>query len=163
MIEEQAKVLEVDGDFAVVETQRKSACGHCNAASACGTSLLDKLFGERATRLRVLLNGHEVAEGEQVIVGMHESVMLQVAFIVYGLPLLGMFVFALAGLGLQQLFNLSEWPVVMMAVVGLAAGFGIVRIYSLTRARDVRQQAVVVGKPVVSPLNVFVRSSVDES
>jgi positive regulator of sigma E activity len=74
-----------------------------------------------------------------------------------------MFVFALAGLGLQQLFNLSEWPVVMMAVVGLAAGFGIVRIYSLTRARDVRQQAVVVGKPVVSPLNVFIRSSVDES
>lgn len=163
MIEEQARVVEVDGDFAVVETQRKSACGHCNAASACGTSLLDKLFAGRASRLRVLRDGHEVSAGEQVIVGLQESAMLQVSFIVYGVPLLCMFLFSLGGLWLQQLFNLPEWPVVVMAVTGLLAGFGVVRMYARTRARDIRQQAVVVGKPVVSEFNVFVRPSVDEN
>jgi sigma-E factor negative regulatory protein RseC len=162
MIEEQAKVIEVDGDFAVVETERKSACGHCSAASACGTSLLEKLFAGRTTRLRVLRAGHELSAGEQVIVGLQESAMLQVSFIVYGLPLLCMILFSLAGLAIQQLLGVSEWPVVVMAIAGLATGFGLVRFYSLTRARDARQQAVVIGKPVVSTINVVAQPSIDD-
>ena len=155
MIEEQAKVIEVDDDFVIVETQRKSACGQCSAASACGTSLLDKLFAGRTSRLRVLRNGHEVAAGEQVVVGLHESAMLQVSFIVYGLPLLCMIISALAGLALQEIFSLSEWPVILLAATGLFAGFGLVRIYSIARARDPRQQAMVLGKPVIPAINMF--------
>lgn len=159
MIEEQAKVIEVDGDFAVVETQRKSACGHCNAASACGTSLLDKMFAGRVSRLRVLRNGHEVSAGEQVIVGLQESALLQVSFVVYGLPLLSMFLFAMLGVVAQRFYNFPEWPVIVLAVLGLLAGFAIVRSYALSRARDIRQQAVVVGKPVISSLNIHVNHS----
>ncbi|MDH5378366.1 MAG: SoxR reducing system RseC family protein, partial [Gammaproteobacteria bacterium] len=51
MTEEQALVVEVNGDYAIIETMRKSTCGSCGVNQACGTSLLAKVIGNKRARV----------------------------------------------------------------------------------------------------------------
>lgn len=151
MIEEQAVVVAVEGDFAVVEAERKTACGHCSASSACGTSMLDKFFSGRASRMRVSRGGLELVQGQTVVVGIDESGMLRAAFVVYMLPILSMFLFVLIGGTIMDGKEYSELLVVFMAITGLVAGFMAVRLYSGAAVRQRLFQAVILRQQPVSP------------
>ncbi|MCP3850276.1 MAG: SoxR reducing system RseC family protein [Gammaproteobacteria bacterium] len=98
MIEEQAIVLKVEGDYVWVQTQRQSSCGQCSVKSGCGTSLLSQILGNKATHVRCH-NQHSqhLVQGERVLVGLHESALLSGSLLVYFVPLLAMIVFAGGG------------------------------------------------------------------
>ncbi|MCB1734573.1 MAG: SoxR reducing system RseC family protein [Gammaproteobacteria bacterium] len=125
MIEETARVVRVGDGHAWVETQRRSSCGSCASKSGCGTSALGEWFGRRTVGLQVD-NTIGAKVGEQVVIGVPETLLVSGAAWIYGLPLLTL----LAGAGL------SAWWVgdvhndavtALGGIVGLVFGFVLAR------------------------------------
>ncbi len=145
MIEEQATVSLVDGEFAEVETERASACGSCSAKGACGTSLLSKVFGSKHSHVRVL-NPVGAQAGDRVIVGLDESALLKGSFLFYIVPLLFMFVLAMAGQWLaQHYFFLAAEPFsIAGGLLGLLAGLVWLRARSVHHNKN--YQAVILRR-----------------
>ena len=72
MIEEQGEVVEVQGEFAWIESERTTTCGSCAVRKGCGTSAIAKVLGQRRVRLRVL-NRIDARVGDRVVIGIAES------------------------------------------------------------------------------------------
>lgn len=102
MLEETGQVVAIEGRYAVIETQRRSACGQCHVGDDCGTSVLAGLFSKRRNRVR-LKNHLNLSVGDVAVIGINESVLLSTAVLAYMLPLVLMILLAmfasLAGLG----------------------------------------------------------------
>lgn len=145
MIEESGRVVAVDGAFAWIETRRKTACGSCSAKAGCGTSVLDKVFGQRMNRIRAL-NQVEARVGDEVIIGLSESALVRGSFAVYATPLVGLF----AGAGLATAWSGAdgEGLAILGGVLGLAAGFLVVRRFSRRIQTDRNYQPVVLRQSI---------------
>lgn len=127
MIEEQARVVRLDGDLAEILIQKQSACGSCTAKSGCGTSLLANWFPQR--RLTLRLNNHINAQaGDMVVLGLDEATLQRSSLMLYALPLAGLLLAAIAGewafgfLGLPK-----ELGAVLSGLLGLIAALLYVR------------------------------------
>ena len=121
MLEETGRVTAVDGELAWVETQAKSACGHCNVSNSCGTSVLAKWFSPSKNQVRVL-NHLNLQPGVTAVVGVPDDVFIKAAFITYMLPLLAMISFAVAG----SLSGMNNTFVVISSLMGLMTGLWFV-------------------------------------
>ncbi|MEA3302810.1 MAG: SoxR reducing system RseC family protein [Pseudomonadota bacterium] len=122
MIEERAIVIETDNGAMLIEVQPQSACGSCDAKSACGTSLLSSLFKHRATRMRVD-NSVNARAGDHVVVGIDESEMVSGSVRLYLWPLLGLIGGAIAA---QSLINPSEPSAIIGGLSGMALALWLV-------------------------------------
>lgn len=121
MIERQVTVFAVQGDQVWVEAQRTSACSHCGASNACGTSVLSRWMQNKN---RILLhNTLDWREGEQVIVGMDENELIKAAMRVYLLPIVAMLITALT----SSYYTDSQGLIALSGLGGLLAGFFIMR------------------------------------
>jgi len=96
MIEEQATVIALEGNDALLQTQRQSACQSCSVKKGCGTSVLAKVVGQRSSQIRVV-NTLDAQLGDTVLLGVHENALVQGSLLIYAVPLFSMFVFAIAG------------------------------------------------------------------
>ena len=123
MIEEQASVVALEGDFAWVEAARATTCGQCSARGGCGTSMLAGVLGRRRARLKAL-NRAGARPGDQVVIGLPEGELMQGTLALYLLPLAGLFAGGLAGETLAALPALAgtEVPTVAGAALGFWAG-----------------------------------------
>lgn len=152
MIEETAHVVEAEGDYAWVETERRSSCGSCSA-KGCGTGALSKILGRRSQRLKVL-NPIDAKPGDTVVLGIHEQALLKGSLAVYIVPLLAMLGGALLGEGLApQWGGDPESMSLLFGLFGLAAGFFWLRLYNRRLSRDERFMAVIL-RNVPSPAGV---------
>lgn len=93
MVEERGVVIAIEGQLALLETQPKSACSHCNVGndggSSCGTSVLAKWFGNKRNRIQV--NNHlDLQQGDIAVIGISNEMLVMSAFMVYLLPLISM-------------------------------------------------------------------------
>lgn len=134
MIEERARVVAIEGDRALVQTQRRSACQSCSVKSGCGSSVLSTVVGTRSTQLSVE-NTLNASLGDEVLLGMDENAMVQGSFLVYALPLLMLLVFALIG---EQWAGAQQLNVELVSIVSGIAGFLIalwVTRYSVNKTR----------------------------
>ena len=130
MIEESAVVIEIDNKTdnetdngaMLIEILPQSACGSCDAKSACGTSLLSSLFKHRATRMRVD-NSVNARPGDHVVVGIDESEMVSGSVRLYLWPLLGLIGGAIAA---QTLINPSEASAIIGGLSGMALALWLV-------------------------------------
>lgn len=158
MIEQNAVVIRTDGQYAVVEAQRQSACGSCNAKTGCGTGMLESVTGRRAMRMQAL-NQCDAHVGDEVVVAVPEKGFIKGAFFTYFLPLLMM----LAGAGLAQQLDLSRLGLNgdFSATLGAVAGFILallwLRRYSRKIEKDPRQYPVVIRK-----INPFVTLNIKQ-
>ncbi|MDX2503036.1 MAG: SoxR reducing system RseC family protein [Gammaproteobacteria bacterium] len=134
MIEEQATVVDREGDYVWVQTQRQSSCGQCSAKGGCGTQVLAKFLANKAAYVRCL-NSHDVKIGDKVIIGIEESALLSGSFLMYLLPLLIMILFA----GLAAFISRLWWPGLTDFLAVVAAFSGL--ILGLSIAQRVSQQA----------------------
>lgn len=125
MIEETAQVLKVEDDIVWVQAIQQTACGSCEAQKGCGHSLLAKV-GQKQIHIPVSRNGLDVAEHDQVIIGVPEQAILKSSMIMYGIPLLLMI---LVGLICSTL-GFSEGVSVIAVFVALLSGFVMVNIRS---------------------------------
>ena len=144
MLEETGTVVAVEGRYVVIETQRRSACGHCSSGDNCGTSVLSSLFSKRRSRVH-LLNHLGLAVGDKAVVGINESVLLYAAALAYMLPLLLMIAAAaavdMAGFGNDVSFVLS--------MAGLFIGMFISN--RIMRGGDYQKREIVLLRGVNEP------------
>lgn len=147
MIEEKATVLDTEGGFAWVETQRKSTCNACDVNKGCGTATLSKVIGQKRTRVRAL-NHAQARPGDSVVVGLHEEAMLRGSLLIYAMPLVLMFGAGLLGQMLASTLRVedAEPITIVFSMLGLLAGFYAVKRFSDRISDDERYQAVVLRR-----------------
>lgn len=121
MIEETAKIVELDGDFAWVETQRESVCGACAVNKGCGTATIAKVLGKKRTRVRAF-NRLNAKLGDQVVIGIQEQALVRGSIAVYAVPLVFLLLGGLFGEWLGQGSD-SEGLAILFGLFGLGAGF----------------------------------------
>ena len=93
MLEEEGRVIKIDGDYAVIHTERGSSCGSCSAKSSChamGGS------DEKTMEMRAV-NDAGAKVGDRVKVAIDSIVFLKSSFLVYVVPLVVMIAGGIAG------------------------------------------------------------------
>lgn len=143
MIEETATVVKCEGEYAWVEAQRQTTCGKCAANKGCGTSVLAKVVGKKAARMRAI-NKLEAQVGDTVIVGLNEAALLKGSLAVYLLPLLFMLLFAIVGNVVAEQMLWQVEPVVILFAV---AGLGVAAIWLRQFTRRIQHDDVY--QPVI--------------
>lgn len=151
MIEETGQVVEVQGEFAWIESERSSTCGGCSMRSGCGTAALAKVLGQRRVRLRVL-NHVNARVGDTVVVGIAESGLVRGSLAVYVVPLAAFLGGALAGqvLGNYVVAGGSELAAICGAVAGLVAGLAWLQRFSRATATDALFQPVILRRQIMT-------------
>lgn len=141
VIEETATVVAVEDGFAWVEADRRSACGQCGSADACGTGTLAKLFRQGRTRLRID-DPMGLRTGERVTIAVEGGTLLRASFTAYMLPLVAL----VAAAGLATALHLEEGLVALAGLAGLAGGLWLSgRLTGGTQGRD-RYRPTLVGR-----------------
>ena len=131
MLEQDAIVDSVAGDFARVVAQPQAACNSCNAGNACGTSLLARLLPARKRQFLVR-NTVGAAPGDRVVIGLDESALQTISLLLYLLPLVGLIGGGVLGLVIADTLRIADQePIsITVALLGIAIAFYLVRIYS---------------------------------
>lgn len=146
MIEENARVIAIEGKTAWVETQRQSTCGSCSAKNSCGSSLLERFVGQRSSRLSVSLEA-KVKVGDEVVLGLEESSLLRGSFAMYMMPLLLMlFVAVISEVLLPASWLASETASILGGLAGLGLGLFGLKAYAKRALIDGRFRPVILRR-----------------
>jgi len=124
MIEEQATIIELSEQTALVEIKHQSSCNSCDAQSSCGTSSLSQLFGNRPSQFHLKLDQSDAMQplkiGDVIVIGLEDQNYLNASILIYLLPLMFLFLFAIIA---DQLFGLNDIFIAFFALFGLSTGF----------------------------------------
>ena len=121
MIEETAKIIDLEGEYAWVETQRKSVCNACAVNKGCGTATLSRVLGQKRTRVRTI-NRLGAKSGDLVVIGIQEQALVRGSFAVYAIPILLLLAGGLIGDWLGKGSG-SEGLSILLGLAGLGVGF----------------------------------------
>ncbi len=145
MIEEQARVVAIEGEYALVETQRKSTCESCSVNKGCGTGAVSKALGRSAVQFKAI-NHINARVNEQVVIGIDEGWLLRGSFAAYIIPLFMMLLCAGIGemIGARLWGGGAEGATIFAAFFGLLAGFFWLRRYTASlRQHNVCQPEIL--------------------
>lgn len=147
MLTEKAFIVGVEDGIAWVETQRKTSCGSCQARKSCGTSVLQKVLGNKRTRLKVN-NPNRFSIGDEVVLGLQEAALVKGSLLLYALPLIAMFGFALVGMTLFGFLGMefTEGYSILFSLAGLGVGFWYVALSSRRLSADADYQAEILER-----------------
>lgn len=118
MIEEYAIVTKSAGTTATLEIERRTACGLCGQKRGCGNATWGKMLGHDSHDFTAE-NQINAQVGDSVVVGIDEQAVLNSAFFLYVVPLVGLLIGTLAA---DYLFK-NQFYVILGAVLGLVLGF----------------------------------------
>jgi sigma-E factor negative regulatory protein RseC len=145
MLIETGRVVAIEPDSLWVETLRKSACGKCSAKAGCGHGLMNTYAGGGKLHLvRVLLGDFRADDfniHDDVDIALDENVLVSGAMLVYLLPLALMAIATVLG----NRWGGSDAYAALGALLGLLAGFAVVRWRNSQLSDDCTVQPVVVG------------------
>lgn len=123
----EGKVVSVSDDalgtVAIVEVTAEIACERCRSGKGCGAGLLGGPSAEKQVRARVATD-LEIHRGDRVSVALEPQHLLRAAAIVYGYPLLGGLLAAIAALAL----GFGDVMAALAALTGLVAGIVLARV-----------------------------------
>jgi len=132
ILTEQGIIVAIEGTDVFVETQRSTGCSGCSSESGCGTSALAQLFTGTSKAPIKVNKSLECHVGDSVELQLDESRLLQHSFMAYGLPLIGLFLFAIMFSGLAE--NVLQLSIVMSDVSAIVGGIvGLFLGWWLTR------------------------------
>lgn len=140
MIEEQALVVGIDAESAMLEIVRRSPCGLCGQTRGCGVSVWGKLLGHRTSVFKAV-NSLNARIGDHVVVGVDEKALLASSMTVYGVPLALLLVGAGVGSWLAPAGG-DVWPLVG-AAAGLVIGLLWLKGHAMARGLDARYRPVI--------------------
>jgi sigma-E factor negative regulatory protein RseC len=137
MIEQKAKVVAIDDKTIWLDAQRQSTCSGCAAKQGCGTGILENHVGKRFSRIAIEKKD-TVDVGQQMQLAIPEEALLQGAFMMYLLPLLSMFLFAIvaASLGAPTLLE------TIAGITGLFAGLLLVKTKFKNKKIDIQASVI---------------------
>ena len=131
ILTEQGQIVSIEAEFAYVQVQVTSGCNGCASSSSCGTSALAGYFKGGSRGLIKVKNSTQGRVGDTVTLKLDQSQLIKQAFMAYGIPLLGLFIFALLFLGVGGELGLTESMQELASIVG---GFiGVVLGWAITR------------------------------
>ncbi len=121
----KATVIEIDGIYATVESERSSACEGCHKAADGGCSVCSMMGSERKIATRAL-NTAGAAVGDIVLIESSTRRMLWYAVLVFIIPVL----LAFAGWGIAALLTAIIWWRIAGALIGFFGTFIGIYFYS---------------------------------
>ena len=123
MIEEQALVIKASKERVTLEVVRTKPCGLCGQVRGCGNSIWGKIFSHQSGHIETR-NDLNAKLGDIVILGIDETLMLKSSLMLYGVPLLLMF------LGMLLANSFAKEMVELYTLIGAVTGLflGIVMI-----------------------------------
>lgn len=147
MIEENARVIAIENDMAMIEVQRKAVCDTCSVNKGCGTGILAKAMSNKRFQMRVR-NTVDARVGDDVIVGIEDDMLVKSSFAVYIIPLLLLFIGAWIGENTAAAFasTSSEGLSILFGLAGMAVGFVWVRYFSRRISNDNRYQPLLLRR-----------------
>ena len=150
MIEETARVVDIEGDQLVLQAQTKTACNACEVKQGCGTSVLSKVVGRKFTRFHAT-NTVNADIGDEVVVGMHEDAMLMGSVLVYLLPLLTLIIGAVVADSLiDSAVESRDLYIILSGVAGFFAMLAVSRLFLSTGRSHQRLSPVVLRKNITT-------------
>jgi sigma-E factor negative regulatory protein RseC len=145
MLEEHAIVLSINPNshnlsdsIAVLEIQRKTACGLCGKTRGCGNSIWGKLFAHQSTSFKAQ-NPIKAKVGDSVIVGINERALLKSALLLYIAPLVTMMIGAI----LMNVLMHNNAGSMLGSLIGLIFGFVWVKGHTTASRYFLEQQPVI--------------------
>lgn len=144
MLEEFGVVVEASEQYAWVQTQRKTSCGHCESKGSCGTASLAQVLGQKYTEVRV--ENHLAAKiGDNVIIGLEEQALVTTSLAAYLIPLISLFIMAVGYESLAPYLGLpsSEMFTVIAGFIGLGLGLVAVKYLSQYLAHHAQYQPIL--------------------
>jgi sigma-E factor negative regulatory protein RseC len=153
MITQTAMVMDVHDETASVQVIRESTCGQCSVQKGCGTSVFSRILGNKFSRLTVL-NPVNAQQGDVVILGLQESVLIKSTLLMYLFPLLMMFGGAVLVVMLNNFlgFSLGQGWVIASSFLSLILAFVYINRVSRGHQNDRRYQPVILRKASLSEL-----------
>jgi len=147
MIEEQAIVVGVERDQALLEIVRNKPCGLCGQTRGCGISIWGRLLGHRTNVFRAD-NEINAQVGDSVVVGVDEKALLAGSLAVYVVPLF----LLLGGAAVGGFFATSPGNADTYALAGAVAGLVIgllwLRAHAAGRGPDARFRPVILRSAI---------------
>lgn len=137
LIEERARVLRVEHGAAWVHCESQAGCQRCAEGRGCGGGVFARLLRRRLEEMPVE-NSIDAMSGDAVLVGVEPVAVQNAAFVMYGLPLAGLLLGALAGQG--------EAAAIAGAGIGLIIGLLLARLISRRLGNDPRYRPVLLRK-----------------
>lgn len=107
MIEQQGRVIAVDGSVAQVQIGGRSGCPACDAGEGCGAGIFGRLLNRSEARLS-LANELNLQPGDPVLVGLPETTLLRLVMRLYGWPLLAALGAGALAFALCQLMGVTD-------------------------------------------------------
>ena len=126
LITERARVLRVVDGVAWVQCESQAGCARCAAGQGCGGGLFAKLLRGRLQELPVVLpHGRErdPLAGEWLLIGLSTSAVQSASMLMYGLPLAGLLLGAVAGSALLA----NDLVALLGGMAGMVAGLLLAR------------------------------------
>jgi len=142
MVEEQAVVVGVDNEVAMLEVIRRAPCSLCGQTRGCGISLWGKLFRHRPHIFRAA-NQVKARVGDLVIVGIEEQALLQGSLLAYGVPLVALMAGALLAMTFWVADGNRDAGAILGAVLGLVVGLVWVKGHATGDGPGSRSQPVI--------------------
>lgn len=140
MIEEQALVVGVEQDRALLEIVRSTPCGLCGQTKGCGISVWGRMLGQRNNVFQAV-NQLNARVGDQVVVGVDEKALLASSLAAYGVPLVSVLAGAAIGSWLAPAAG-DAWPLAGSGL-GLVAGLLWIKGHAMGRGQDARYRPVI--------------------
>lgn len=118
-MEEHGIVVKINADTVWIETIPRNRCRQCDANKHCGSE-----FKPSPHRFK-LATSLSLQLGEEVVLGLPQQLILQSALLIYGLPLLNLFMFAAIYESVSKMGILpaGEGGVMLAGFSGLIAGY----------------------------------------
>jgi sigma-E factor negative regulatory protein RseC len=135
MLETRAIIVQVEGQYALVQASQANGCEQCSG-KGCGAGKLSRLFCDKPRLFRVD-NPINAGVGDEVVISVAEGAILRGIGLVYLLPLLLLLMGAMLGNAwVGQSSGQQDGYATAGALSGLAAGFIAVKLISLRQARN---------------------------
>ena len=134
MLETRATVVQIKGQFALVQAIRPNGCEQCNG-QGCGTGKLSQLFCSKPRRFQVD-NLIHASVGDDVVISVAEGAVLRGIGLVYLLPLLLLVIGAMLGSAYVEQSDQSDGYASIGALFGLVSGFVIAKWIAMRQERN---------------------------
>ncbi len=129
MLETRAKIMQVSGQYALVQASQTNGCAQCRG-KGCGAGKLSRLFCSKPRQFRVE-NAINAGVGDDVVISVAEGAILRGIGLVYLLPLLLLVMGAMLGSAWAGQAELRDGYAAVGALSGLVAGFAVARWIAL--------------------------------
>jgi len=136
MTDAPGNITALDGEYAIVRMD-ETGCGRCHEEGGCGGNNLGKMLCSAPRTFRVL-NPKRANVGDRVVISIAEGAVRHSAILVYGLPLLALFLGAFGGFALA-----GEVGAILGATSGLILAWLGLRYAHRSASSDQRFQPYI--------------------